>query len=357
MRDKRNFKLLIIALAPITAVINYIFSHFPSLVEKYYSTGINKPIIEVLSRVTGFLPFSLAEFLIYFLVLLLVFLSLWTVIGIFHKDFLKRALNLGVYLSILYVMFMFLWGFNYNRQPLSVTLGYTTGSYTKEDLYDLCEELIEKANSLREDLQVGSDDIALASVSYNEAFKRAYLGYREAGLEIESLEGNYGRPKAILISPIMSYTGITGIYIPYTGEANVNYNIPSFMLPCTATHEMAHQRGFAREDEANYLAYLTCTLHPDKDFQYSGTILALLYSMNALYTEDAEAYQELRDNYSEGLQRDMIFNSSFWRSYEGMTEEIANKVNDGYLKSNGQDDGVKSYGRMIDLLIAERSQK
>ena len=151
----------------------------------------------------------------------------------------------------------------------------------------------------------------------------------------------------------MSYTGITGIYMPYTGEANVNYNIPSFMWASTAAHEMAHQRGFAREDEANFIAYLVCISSEEEDIQYSGVFLALIYSMNALYNEDQKGYFELRDKYSQGLLRDMKYNGDFWDKYQGMAEEISSNINDGYLKGNRQEDGVKSYGRMVDLLIAE----
>lgn len=151
----------------------------------------------------------------------------------------------------------------------------------------------------------------------------------------------------------MSYTGITGIYIPYTGEANVNINSTDFMLPSTVAHEMAHQRGFAREDEANYIAYLTCSMHPDRDFQYSGVMLALIYSMNALAENDIEAYKVLRSKYSEGVKNDLRYDAEFWAKYEGKTQEISNNVNNTYLKSNGQKDGVQSYGRMVDLLIAE----
>jgi hypothetical protein len=145
--------------------------------------------------------------------------------------------------------------------------------------------------------------------------------------------------------------------MPYTGEANVNTNITDFMLPATAAHEMAHQRGFAREDEANYIAYLTCTLNPDVDFQYSGTMLALIYSANALAGADASSYKELYKTYSEGIRRDLKYDYEFWQKYKGKTQEISNNINNTYLRTNGQKDGVQSYGRMVDLLLAEQRKK
>jgi hypothetical protein len=115
---------------------------------------------------------------------------------------------------------------------------------------------------------------------------------------------------------------------------------------------MAHQRGFAREDEANYLAYLTCMLHPNPDFQYSGTLLALINAVNALYRYAPEQALLLQEEYSEAVRRDLLHRKLFWQQYEGPLEEISREINDSYLKANRQEDGVHSYGRMVDLLLA-----
>ena len=157
----------------------------------------------------------------------------------------------------------------------------------------------------------------------------------------------------MLLSKLMSYTGITGVYFPYTGEANVNIGPPDSMILSTACHEMAHQRGFAREDEANYISYFVCMQNPDADFQYSGVLLALINSMNALYTHDKKAYLELTKKYSPGLIRDLKQNNLYWEKHEGSLQKISDRINDAYLKSNMQNDGVYSYGRMVDLIIAE----
>jgi hypothetical protein len=130
-----------------------------------------------------------------------------------------------------------------------------------------------------------------------------------------------------------------------------------YMLPATAAHEMAHQRGFAREDEANYIAYVACTMHPDADFQYSGIMLGVIYSMNALADADMDMYKQLVKKYTPQVRKDLVNDNEFWQKYKGKVEEVANNVNNTYLKSNGQQDGVQSYGRMVDLLLAEYREK
>ncbi|PKM77283.1 MAG: hypothetical protein CVU90_08230 [Firmicutes bacterium HGW-Firmicutes-15] len=170
--------------------------------------------------------------------------------------------------------------------------------------------------------------------------------------------GRYGQPKGIFLSEPMSYLGFAGVYSPFTGEANINMSLPDAMLPCTVSHEMAHQWGFAREDEANYIAYLTCNLNPNPDFQYSGNLLAVIISMNMLKKYDIERYLQLQEKYSHGVREDLKNYSVFLKKHESIAGNISNDVNDLYLKSNRQVDGVYSYNRMVDLLIADfRSKK
>jgi hypothetical protein len=189
--------------------------------------------------------------------------------------------------------------------------------------------------------------------SIADALQRAQLGYDRAGAVHPVLAGSYSRPKGVLVSPLWSYTGITGMYSPYTGEANINTDQPLSSLPHTVLHEMAHQHGFAREDEANYIAYLACEMHPDADFRYSGVLAAVIYTANALNAVAPERYEELAKTYSDAVRRDLKAESAFWSQHEGLVAEISDTLNDQYLKSNGQADGSKSYGRMVDLLLAE----
>lgn len=357
MIKKLKFKLGIILLAPIIMFINIVFMRFPGFVEKYYSNTIDKAIRQALSHITSVFPTSFAEFLVPLLAIILIYFIVALLISIRKKVFFKKLVNTLVYASILYILFMVLWGFNYNRYSFDRLAGLKVEKSSKEELYSLCEKLIDKANNLRPFLKEDSKGVMTITGGYKNVFKREQLGYDEASKLYPELGGKYGPPKRILLSEEMSYTGITGIYIPYTAEANVNINETDFMLPSTVAHEMAHQRGFAREDEANYIAYVVCTKHPDLDFQYSGVMLAVTYSMDALAEVDMEGYKKLVKKYSEGVKRDLINESQYWAKYNGNVQDFTNNMNNTYLKSNGQQDGVKSYGKMVDLLLAEYKSK
>ncbi|MPN42576.1 hypothetical protein SDC9_190133 [bioreactor metagenome] len=155
----------------------------------------------------------------------------------------------------------------------------------------------------------------------------------------------------------MSYAGIAGIFSPFTIEANVNGDLPEVMLPSTIAHEMAHQRGYAREDEANFISFLTCMASPDIEYKYSGTILALIHSINALHGVDKDKALELAEEYSPGLERDLADINAYWKKFEGPIERTSTRLNNTYLKANNQKDGVKSYGRMVDLLLSYYKSK
>ena len=102
------------------------------------------------------------------------------------------------------------------------------------------------------------------------------------------------------------------------------------------------------------MGYLACLVHPDRDFQYSGTFRAALYALGALARADRKAYGELRGSLAAPLRRDLAALMAWQRRYESRLGDVQERVNDAYLKTQGQADGVQSYGRMVDLLLAER---
>jgi len=181
------------------------------------------------------------------------------------------------------------------------------------------------------------------------------LAYTKAQNDgIAGIVGVYGYAKSLLSSHIVSYTGISGVYFPYTGEPNFNNDVPAPSKGASVCHEMAHRQGFAREDEANFIAYIVCINSDDAYLRYSGYFLALRHAMDRLYEADRGAYRELHARYSEEVAADIKANSDYWRSFEGPVEERVTQMNDTYLKTNSQDDGVQSYGRMVDLMLAQK---
>lgn len=339
--------------------ISLLAARSPAWVERVYSRLLYPPIGLLLSRLTSIVPFSLAEVIVVGLILLaIVGLLHWLVRGWRHPRIWLRQIRCLLTIGLFaYAGFIVLWGLNYHRQPLATILQLDLQPASTQELAALCADLLNAVNELRPLLLEDDQQVMALTGGKWRALGRAQLGYQELAKQLPQVGGRYGAPKGVRLSKWWSYTGTAGMYFPFTGEANINMAVPDFNIPVTACHEMAHQRGFAREDEANYLAYLACTKHPDIEFQYSGLVMALSQSMRALYQADANAFATLRAQYDPGLVRDLEANRDFWQAFSGPVEQLSERMNDAYLKSNRQADGVQSYGRMVDLLLAERRSK
>lgn len=332
----------------------------PQFVETVYSRSIFFHVNSVLSSATGLLPFSLAEFLLYIFVLSVAVYVIFSVIHAIKagrawwQAVLRRTAVLLSAASLLYALFIGLWGFNYARMPLSKTLNLDASLSSVNELYSVCGTLISRANTLRESVPENNDGVFCPKGSKAEIM-RSINGYYSKAADTAGLDflgGSFGSIKPVLCSRGLSWSHISGIYFPYTGEANVNTDAPMLLFAASCLHEAAHQRGFAREDEANFLAFYISSFSGDVSIEYSGTMLALINSMNALYNTDPNLYYELRQNYSYAIERDLADRGRYWAEYEGSISEAAREVNNTFLKANMQHDGVQSYGRMVDLIIA-----
>lgn len=352
-----KMKIWILTLFPIGILLSLIASYYPYTTEILYSNGINKLTRELLSILFGIFPFSVAEIsIIIFIFLCFIYLLRTFYKLIFRENkrytIINSLVNLGMLISIIYFTFVIIWGLNYQRLPFSSIANLQIKQTTVLDLGNYCETLIKHTNSLREKIPDYNGNI-LKPNRYKFIFSRVSSAYAQTAKEYPELGGNFCSPKNVLLSKIMSYAGISGIYFPFTSEPNVDTDIPYTMIAATACHEAAHQRGFAREDEANYISYIVCSKSSDLIFQYSGDLLALIYSMNALYTYDANRYKLLSHKYSKKLASDLSENDKYWTKFEGPLEKISTNINNVYLKANMQKSGVYSYGNMVDLLLAQ----
>jgi|AGTN01.1.fsa_nt_gi hypothetical protein len=352
-------KLLWLLPGPVFYALFRLSFLWPEFTENVYSRSIFRVINQGLSTATGILPFSLGELLLYAAIAALaVYVALMAVRCILAgKDWwrvlLRRVIALGCAASMLYALFIGLWGFNYAREPLGETLGLDTSPATTQELTATCEALVARANELRGQVSENGYGVFAPEESRDDILRSTETLYNSAAQATGNrfLGGSYGRAKPVLYSVGLSWAHITGIYFPYTGESNVNTDIPDLLFAATCLHETAHQRGFSREDEANFLAYYVSRFSGDAGDAYSGTMLALIHSMNQLYDTDSDRYFELRAAYSDGMDRDVAAYSEYWQQFESPVSETAETVNNTFLKANMQQDGVKSYGRMVDLLI------
>jgi Protein of unknown function (DUF3810) len=347
-------------LLPGAAALQLAGAAAPSLVERAYSQGIYRAVAAAFAFTTGRLPFSVGEVLLVLGAIAVVVWMAAVVRGIARARDGRRAIvaralaQAWIGAGAFYLAFVLLWGLNYRRRPYAELAGLDTRPSAVPELASVCDRLIREANAARESLPEDAAGVARLAGGRSEAMRRAPEGYREVGRDQPALAGASARAKPVRISTLLSYLGISGIFCPFTGEANVNTTLPEPDVPFASCHELAHAQGFAREDEANYIGYVACTRHPDADFRYSGLLGASVYAMNALYRADRPRYAALEARRSAGVRRDLQALVAWSERYRGPAERASRAVNNAYLKMQGQPDGVRSYGRMVDLLIAEQ---
>lgn len=360
LRELRRLLLLVPGVLALVLVV--IARGNPEACEQTFSRGIYPWV----SSVWGYLPsltsISVAQWVVIGAVVLFACMLIYFTVRIVKRKgerlkYLYRLVTsiLGI-ASIVFFLYAILCGLNYYRCTFAQNEGFDVRESTTQELVDLCNELAVELNATRAEL---GDDVQ-AHIDERGGFAgyavRSVDEMRTLAEQYPTLERPvYSQPKPVtLFSQLMSYGDITGMYFAFTVESNINTLPPFFTLPATMGHELAHQCGYMREDEANFIAYLACRQSGDALIRYSGYFDAYAYALSALYQVDREAARAVDAQLSEQVLADYAANREFWASYEGPFREMAQGMNDAYLKANDQDDGVRSYGRMVDLLLAER---
>lgn len=312
---------------------------------EWYAERVYPVIVGIFGRISGIFPFALVETGFY---LLFVFSVFYVVRHSREKrSFFVRILFLA---AALFFLFTVNCGINYYRKPFSSYSGLEVKKSSVEELKSLCLQLTDTLNYMRKEGVTGEVDVERSKRESVKAMEKLGETYPE-------LSGFYPQPKPFFWSYFFSVQQLCGQYSPFTVEATYNRSMPDYNIPHTVCHELSHLRGFMREDEANFIGYLACIGSEDEDFQYSGYLTGWVYATNALAKIDREAYAEIGMKLDERAWDDLRRNNEFWGKYEGKAAEVSNKLNDTYLKMNSQTDGVNSYGRMVDLMLAYERER
>ena len=322
---------------------------------EWYAVHIYQKLTAVVGRVTGLAPFSIVEIGLYVLLILLPVTGVRAVVksvrfGHGGENALRWASGIFLTVSLLLFLYMTNCGVNYQRESFSEKSGFAAEQYTAEELREVCLWLTEEVNSLAGQVERSDSGTMILTMPAEEE-QDAVQAMKKLAEEYPDLNGFYPHPKPVCISEILSYQNLSGVYSPFTIEANFNVDMIDYNIPFTLCHELSHLRGFMQEEEANFIAFLACVGSGKQDFEYSGYLMGWVYCMNALRRADTEEWQAVREGLDEAVEADLRENSRFWDSYDGAVAEVSDKVNDTYLKANGQSEGVKSYGRMVDHCV------
>ncbi len=331
----------------IIAIINTDFADF-------FNSTVGVGIRFIAAKISGILPFSIAEFLL---------ISIFpAAVGYIIYAIKKRSFTWKMVASVLSVpvsivllifsMFVLTLGTGYRTPTLDTKLEFENVNVTKENLEQTAEYLVENINSLSEEMDYGTDGFAKMPYSFSDMNKKLMSAYDSFAEKYDVLTTYNSKLKPVLMSEPMSHLHTLGIYTFFTGEANININFPDYTIPYTSAHELAHQRGIAREDEANMIAFLVCMESDDAYIRYSAYLNMYEYVANALYQTSPEAYRKVNSELNAKTRAEQIAYSQFFNQYRNSgASKVSSAVNDTFLKVQGTE-GEISYNLVVELTVA-----
>jgi hypothetical protein len=345
----------VIAVLALAIWLLMLFARHPAAIERYYSQGLYPAICFVLHPVLNLFPFSFGD-LAYIAVVAYLLYAVIKLIGhLFRKRFLRAGmlglgLMIGVQAGIL--LFYLCWGLNYFRPSAAERLHLKEEKFTVAELQAVTTLLIDSANATR--ARVTAADLAQPN---DTIYKNATEAVEKLGTTSANFKTYSPDIKPSLLTPLLNYIGTSGYYNPFTTEAQLNFQQPTFVRPFVACHEMSHQMGYGAEDEANFVGYLAATGSHDRLLRYSAYQLAVREFMFSLYMADSLVSKPLKKRISPQVKADFKQERQYWQAYQNKANVITGIFYDNFLKANNQPQGLDTYNRMVTLVMAMYRKK
>lgn len=318
------------------------------------SQKLVQPIHHALARFNSHVPFSVAELIwAVGIIAIVVYIIYQIIMLISRKERIKRVYIILITIlstaSLIYALFCMMWGVYYYGDDFETRSGLKTRAVSTEELAAVTEYFACLSNEYADDVTRNEDGFYVCD-------KKAILArsdevFEKIVEEYPCLAGPEVCAKGMLFSRITSYTDFTGFFFPFTAEANVNTDFPPALFASTVAHELSHQRGVAKEQEANFTAVLASLAYGDADYCYSSCLLAYIHLGNALYSADYEEWERIYGLLDERILLDFALDTYYWRQFDTPVQTVSNTVYEGFLQSYDQKLGMRSYGACVDLLV------
>lgn len=341
------------ALTPFSLIL-YIIAINNSEFANFFNKHISSLFRGTLATITNIFPLSFAEMLIICSPVILFFIirfaikkytHSWRDVGIFCLIVLSIA-------SLLFSIFIVTFGIAYYTDSLDKRLELDKKDVSTTELVATAEWLIGEVNELIDEIEFEEKSSSVMPYNILEMNEKLLSAYEKLSDKYGFINRLTSYIKPVLLSEPMTYTHIAGVYTFFTGEANLNTNSLDYSLIYTTAHELAHQRGVAREDEANFIAFLVCTESDDLYIRYCGYMNLCEYVLNAIYSADPKVWEETYKKLDTKAIYEMIaYNKHYEKYRDNVIGEISGAINDAYLQANGTQ-GTASYGLVVDLAVA-----
>lgn len=310
------------------------------------------PVNEFLIRVIGWI-FSLTPISWFgaLFVCALPIVILLVALFCLSKKKIRFAVNIVCAACVCLTVFYCVFGFNYSKQSLYETMNIEISEEADEALLkEASEYFLSELNEATKNVEY-KDGFSVMPMSFDEMAKQLLADYKTVGI-FDFLYDFDLRPKQFAPSFILNYSGITGVFFPIFAEVNVCGNLPDQTLVTTTAHEIGHSKGVNNEGECNFLAEIVCINSENAYIRYAGLANVFARLANELYSVDSDYRQSLMDRLSPLVKAEYSATNKFFKQFEGPVKEVVNNANDAYLKGNDVTEGVLSYSKAVNGLLA-----
>lgn len=339
--------------------IQTLASLMPEVIETYYSQLAYFHLVRVLSMGNKYVPVAAGEVLIAGVI---VYYAIWTLWYVGRA--LRREANIIDVFKVLllqwawlftwgFTVFLLMWGLNYQRMPIEDRLpDLEQRGEGREEIYYVGRRIVDGINrnfTTRENLT--ATGASQMTISISKLYQTIENGFQLENMLGKASQGGLSNPKPLLFSKFTTWLDIRGVYIPFTGEAAYNDNVLDCDLPFTLAHVKAHQRGYAREDEANFIAFVVCVKSDEPYVRYSGYLHGLKV-LDFLAKSDPQTAEGLRAQILSLAAEDMRARDAYWaRSKSQSLTPGANAVINIYLRANRIRGGLKNFSEDTPLIV------
>lgn len=312
----------------------------PLWIEHYYVQKLYPHISYLNQRLWSWVPFSVGDI---GYGLGIVMLARGLIRFSLRKHFWKSIAIIGILVALFYTS----WGLHYFKTPMRVQRELPD-TLSVDHLLQTTHYYAEQTTLLHNILSKSVSQKVITDLDNRSLLALATETMEHTPFRPEKL---HGRAKATLFPTLLSYMGFGGYANPFTHEAQVNTLQPKLRILTTACHEIAHQWGFAAEDEANYISIKATTKAQNSLVAYAGNLLAFQHLINSLYRADQQHAKEIMTSIPEGVLANIREGRAFWERYQNPFEPLFETGYDQYLKANHQQAGIQSYSLVVGLLV------
>ena len=345
---KKKKTIIALSIIPQYLIVK-LLSNYPEFIETYYSNGLYQFTSKALRYAFGWLPFSVGDI---FYTIASIYIIRWLFINRkrISNDTKDWFIDVFSTVSLVYFAFYLFWGMNYYRLPLHKAV-QLENKYTTEELIIVTKKLIEVSNTIH--INISQNDTLKIEIPYNkkQLLSKVVNGYNTLEQKFPHLKYNPSSVKLSIYSLPLTYMGYSGYLNPFTNEAQIDGMIPLYKYPTTACHEVAHQIGYAAENETNFIGCLAAINNEDIYFKYSGYIFALRHCLNEIYRRDVGCYEDLLESVNKGILKNYQESYNFWVSYQNPLQPIFKSTFNSFLKANNQEKGIESYSYAVALFV------